>query len=135
MKQLLTSFIVASAFACLTSSANASLPFEETLSLEAPTLISATENPTDTMLAQCYGGGYSYGYAQPVYRSSYRSTRYYYPQRRSAISIGFGGGGFSRGGFYPGFGGGFGPGFGRYGGFGGPGFGRGFGRSGLFISF
>lgn len=130
MKQLLTSFIVASAFACLTSSANASLPFEETLSLEAPTLIGDTPNPTDTMLAQCYGGrGYSYGYA-PVYRS----TRYYYPQRRSGLSISIGGG---RGGFYPGYRGfgpgGYGPRYGRYGGFG-PG---GFGRSGvgLFLNF
>ena len=130
MKQLLTSFIVASAFACLTSSANASLPFEETLSLEAPTLIGAAENPTDTMLAQCYGGGGGYYYSRS-YAPAYRSTRYYYPQRRGGVSVGFGGGCYGRG-FYPGYGG-FGPGFGRgfYGGRGG-----GFGRSGigLFLS-
>lgn len=121
MKQLLTSFIVASAFACLTSSANASLPFEETLSLEAPTLIGAADNPTDTMLAQCYGGQSYYNYNRaPVYRS----TRYY-PQRRSGVNVILGGGGYGRG--FGGYGGGFGRGFGGYGG----GFGRGFGGSGF----
>lgn len=132
MQQFLTALIVASAVACFTSPASASLPLEETLSLETPVLIGGTETSTDTMLTQCYGGGYSYA---PVYRS----TRYYYPARRGGVSINIGGGGY-RG--YPGYyrgggyrGGGY-RGYGRpYGGFG-PSIGFG-GRSGvgLFLSF
>lgn len=105
MKQLLTAFFVASVAACIAPSANAAMSTDKPLTLEAPDLLVASENPTDTMLTQCYGGGgYSYGYA-PVYRS----TRYYYPQR-SGVSISIGGGGY-RG--YPGYSRGYGP---RYGG-------------------
>ena len=131
MQRILTAVVVASAVACFTSPATASLPAEESLTLQPPTLIGGTHTSTDTMLTQCYGrGGYSYGYA-PVYRS----TRYYYPARRGGVSINIGGGGYRgypgvyRGGYgYRGFGG-------PYGGFG-PGIGFG-GRSGvgLFLSF
>ncbi len=122
MKQLLTALFVAGVAACVAPSADAALSTDRPLTLEAPDLLVATQNPTDTMLTQCYGGGYSYGYA-PVYRS----TRYYYPQRRGGVSINIGGGGY-RGfpGYYRGYGG---PRYGGYRGFG-PGFGPGVGFGG-----
>lgn len=130
MQHFLTALFVASAVALFSSPATASLPLEKPLSLEAPTVIGGTTS-TDTMLTQCYGGGYSYA---PVYRS----TRYYYPARRSGVSINIGGGGY-RG--YPGYyRGGYGyRGYGRlYGGYGpalGPGIGFGRGGVGLYLSF
>lgn len=116
MKQLLTSAMAAATVLCVSSFSGAAAPTAHLCSVDIlEQMSSAKINPTDEMLAQCYGGP-SWGYA-PAYAPVgpvYRTRRVGYPAPRLNINIG---GGYPRGyrGFGPGYGG-YGP--GRRGGFG-----------------
>lgn len=132
MKQFLFVLTVAGAIACISTPASASLPSSDVLPLDLQT--TSNLSATDTMLAQCYGGGYSYAPVRTYYRAAPAVSVRVGGGRYYGRGYGGYGGNLYRSGFR-GYGGGFGGGFGP-GGFG-PGFNRGFGRSGvgLFLSF